>query len=654
MSAELVETTRLWARTNATTDPLWVEQAAQHLVSRSFSEPRWSRSRASAVADERVTLYGVPLVAGRPTPYGRIDPELSRELFLRQGLVEGDWDTRHEFFARNHRLVEQLGDLEARARRRDILVDDQALVDFYDARIPADVVSGAHFDAWWKGARRRDATLLDFTEDLLLGASGAGVSDADYPGTWRQGEIELDVTYQFDPGSSADGVTVHIPVEVLNRVSPEGFDWQVPGLRTDLAVALVRSLPKAVRRNFVPVPDHARDALAAVADRAPDQDGRPDGTLVEALADALDARRVAPVRASDLDPATVPDHLRVSFRVERQTRSAKGRRPRVEVLGEGKDLLALQAELAPAVRRTMARAAASVERQGVTTWAGVGTLPETFEQQVGGRTVVGYPAVVDRGVGVDVAVLGSAAEARRASALGVRRLLLLGSAPPWKRVLALLSNQDKLALGHNPHGSVPALLEDVLAAAVDSVVTELPGGQVRSQEDFDRALTTVRQQAVPRVLQVIGHVVPVLTTAREVSVALTRLSSPLAADLATDLRGQLDRLVRPGFVADTGYARLPRLGVYLRGMAERLVKAPEDLDRDRHRMQEVHTVEAEVTRFVAGLPPERRQDPDVEAVRWQVEELRVSLFAQRLGTPAPVSAKRIYAAMDRAEAAPAP
>ncbi|ANS78306.1 ATP-dependent helicase hrpA [Serinicoccus hydrothermalis] len=653
MSAELVETTRLWARTNAVIDPAEVERAAAHLVKRSYSEPRWSRSAGSAVADERVTLYGIPLVAGRAVPLGRIDPETARDLFIRQGLVEEDWETRHEFFHANRRLVRELGQLEERARRRDILVDDETLVEFYSARIPAEVVSGTHFDTWWKTARREDPQLLTFTEDLLVGDAGdrvSGLTD-DFPTQWRQGELTFGLTYQFEPGADADGVTAHLPVEVLNQVQEDGFDWLVPGMHEELVTALVKALPKDVRRNFVPAPDHARAALrgmreAGVVGRVP---------VREALADELTGRGLARVDPGDMAWERVPDHLRMTFRVERAARPGKGRnrrRGRAEVLGEGKDLASLQEELAPAVRSSMAAAASGVERTGLTAWpADLDPLPETFSRQVGPREVQGYPALVDTGDAVDVRVLATRSEADRETRRGVRRLLLLGTTPPWKRLLALLSNQQKLSLGHNPHGSVPALLEDALAAAVDSVVAEQPGATVRTPSQFEAALVGVRQQTVPRVLEIVESLVPILDTAREVSLRLQRLDAPAAADLATDLRRQLDALVRPGFVTDVGYARLPRMVVWLRGMAERLDKGVEDLNRDRQRREDVGVVESELASFLDGLPPHRRGDPDVRDVVWSLQELRVSLFAQRLGTPAPVSPKRIYAAMDRAEAA---
>ncbi len=261
MAEELVETSRLWARMNARIDPVWAEQLGEHLVKRQHSEPRWSGKRGSAVATERVTLYGVPLVVGRVVGLGGLDPELARDLFIRHALVEGDWPTEHPFLRDNAALIDRLGELEARTRRRDIVVDDSTLIAFYDKRIPADVVSGRHFDSWWKKARRQSPELLTFTEELLLRESAGSIADEDHPTTWTQGENVLPITYQFEPGSEQDGVTVHIPVDRLNQVTPDGFDWQVPGFREELVTALIRSLPKGIRRNLVPAPDHARAVL---------------------------------------------------------------------------------------------------------------------------------------------------------------------------------------------------------------------------------------------------------------------------------------------------------------------------------------------------------------------------------------------------------
>jgi ATP-dependent helicase HrpA len=633
VSAELVETTRLWARTNARIDPLWAEQLGQHLVKRTYSEPRWSRKQGAALATERVMLYGVPLVAARTVQYARVDPEESRDLFIRHALVEGDWDTHHEFWRANTALLQRLSDLEERARRRDIVVDDEDLIAFYSARVPADVVSQRHFDSWWKKASRETPHLLDFTEELLTRDSAQEVSARDFPTLWRQGGLELPVTYQFEPGTAADGVTVHIPVQVLNQVADEGFDWQVPGLRRELATALVRSLPKGTRVHFVPAPDHA---VAALADAHPGGGRR----LVDELARVLRARTGTPVDAVEFDPARVADHLRVTFSVE----DGRGR-----VLGTGKDLAELQDRLAGQVQRRMSRASASVERKGLRQWD-FGALPETFESRSAGQVVHGFPALVDRGDHVDLVVMAGEREARAATALGVRRLLLLNTTAPWKRVLARLSNAQKLALGDNPHGSVPALLEDCLAAAVDAVMGEHGTGPrgIRDEAAFGEVLAQVRTHVATRVVTVIGEVEPVLAAAREVRGQLDALTAPAVAGLAADVRAQLDSLVYRGFVADTGLAHLPHLRRYLRGMLQRLEKAPSSpaaLARDAASQEVVDRVESAYADLLDSLPPVERRSAPVRDLGWMVEELRVSLFANSLGTAVPVSEKRIRAAI---------
>ncbi|WP_082592604.1 ATP-dependent RNA helicase HrpA [Phycicoccus sp. Soil803] len=637
MSAELVETTRLWARSNARIDPVWAERLATHLVKRTYSEPRWSRKQGAVVATERVTLYGVPLVAARTVQYARINPEESRDLFIRHALVEGDWDTHHEFFKGNQALLQRLSELEERARRRDILVDEEDLVAFYDARVPPEVVSQRHFDRWWKDARRQTPQLLTFTEELLTRDTAEGVSARDYPKSWTQGGIELPVTYQFEPGAAADGVTVHIPVQVLNQVTDDGFDWQVPGLREELATALLRSLPKATRVHFVPAPDHAAAALA----QAQPGGGR---RLADELARVLHARTGIAVPPEQFAPDRVPDHLRITFSVEDGT----GR-----VLGSGKELALLQDELAGQVQRRVSRAGAAVERKGLRQWD-FGDLPRTFESTSGGRTVQGYPALVDRGDAVDLVVLTGEREAEAATVLGVRRLLLLNTTAPWKRVLASLGNAQKLALGNNPHGSVPALLEDALACAVDAIVLERAadgpagGGGVRDAAAFGEVLSAVRTHVATRVLTVVAEVEPVLSAANEVRLRLDSLTAPATSALVADVRAQLDSLVYAGFVADTGLAHLPHLRRYLRAMLQRLEKAPSSpaaLARDEANQEVVDRVETAYADLLDSLPVVERRSAPVRDVGWMVEELRVSLFANALGTAYPVSEKRIRAAI---------
>ncbi|MGL5860745.1 MAG: ATP-dependent RNA helicase HrpA, partial [Phycicoccus sp.] len=549
MAAELVETSRLWARTAATIEPEWAEQAGAHVITRTLSEPRWSRTAGAAVATERVTLYGVPLVTDRTVQYAGTDPGVAREIFIRSALVEGDWEPRHEFWRRNQATLREVAELEERARRRDLVVDDDVLFAFYDRRVPPDVVTERHFDRWWRGERRRRPDLLTLSENDLTSSTGGEVSASDYPRVWRQGDLELDVTYTFAPGTDDDGVTVHVPVAVLNRLRPDGFDWQVPGLRDDLAVALIRSLPKETRRHFVPVPD---TALAALAEADPAR-----GALVEELARVLSRRGEVRVAATDFDLAKVPPHLRMTFRVER------GRR---EIVASGKDLDALREAASSAVGEGVSQAGSSIERSGATTWS-FGTVPETFEGRAGRLVVHGYPALVDEGTSVALRVLADPGSADAAHRAGVRRLLLLNVAAPWTRVLGRLTNAQKLALADNPHGSVSALLRDCLDAAVDDIVGELVHGPVRTEQTWDAALAAVRTHLSARVVAVVESVEPVLAEAAAVRRALESLDGgPAAAVTAAraDVAAQLAGLVRPGFVAATGRVWLPDVLRYLR------------------------------------------------------------------------------------------
>ncbi|MEO8518031.1 MAG: ATP-dependent RNA helicase HrpA, partial [Dermatophilaceae bacterium] len=631
MSAELVETTRLWARFNARTDPAWVEGLAQHLVKRSYSEPHWEKKRGAAVALEKVTLYGVPLVVGRKVGYSKINPEESRDLFIRNALVEGDWETHHRFFHDNRAMIKRLTELEARARRRDILVDDETLVDFYDARLPAEIVSGQHFDSWWKAAKRTHPDLLTFTEDLVVSDDADAVSADDYPPTWEQNGLTLPLSYQFEPGTAADGVTVHIPLDVLNQVDDIGFDWQVGGLRPDLATALLKSLPKSTRRNFVPAAEHALAALTTVDPRA--------GSISDELGLALGRLTGVPISADEWNWSRVPDHLRITFRVEDRSGRA---------VGEGKELAVLQQQLAPQTKQAMQRAAVSVERKGLRQWT-FGHLPATFEVEVEDRLIQGFPAVVDHGDSVAVEVLASQVERDAATRIGVRRLLLLNTTAPWKRVLALLTNAQRLALAQSPHGSVPDLLQDCLAAAVDSIVAQRPGGQVLGPLEFEETLAAVRSQVVARVMDVIDLVEPLLVLSRQAELALAAMSSPAMAPAKLDMLAQLHALLYPGFVADSGLSRLRDLQRYLRAILLRCEHAPERVARDTEHSATVARVQGEYDALVATLPLTRRRGADVLELAWMIEELRVSLFAQTLGTPRPVSEKRIYKAMDQVE-----
>ncbi len=626
MAGELVETTRTWAGTNARIDPGWAEDLAPHLVKHSYSEPHWSSKRGAAMASEKVLLYGLPLVASRSVPYSTVDPEMSRELFVRHALVEGDWRTHHRFFHDNRALLEEVGELEHRARRRDIVVDDETLFDFYDARVPPDVVSARHFDAWWKKARRENPDLLTFTRELLMDSAADEVDDADFPLVWQQGPTTLTLSYQFEPGTAADGVTVHVPLAVLGQLRSHGFDWQVPGLREDLATALIRSLPKRIRTSFVPAPDTARAALAQT-----DPTG---GPMTAALGATLQRMTGTAVPSDAWDVERVPEHLRMTFRVE----SGDG-----AVLGESKDLEELRTRLAPQVQTAVAAAMPDLERAGLRDWS-VGSLPTSVEHAAGAQVVTGFPTLVDEGGSVALRVLADSREAARSMRAGTRALLLLDVGSPARAVVDRLGNADKLALTRNPHGGVGALLEDCLAAAIDAVVAR-HGGPVRDGDAYATLREVVRAELERELGDIVAVCARVLTQAHTLGSLVSSMSSLVLLPALADVRAQVDGLVGPGFVTAAGAARLPDLLRYLRAAVVRLERLPSDVVRDRDLMGTVQRLAAEHDRVVASLPASRRLDADVVAVRWMLEELRVSLFAPTLKTAYPVSEKRITKAL---------
>ncbi|MFJ5273707.1 ATP-dependent RNA helicase HrpA [Streptomyces sp. NPDC088358] len=639
MSAELVETSRLWARVNAKIEPEWVEPLAGHLLKRTYSEPHWEKDQAAVMAYEKVTLYGVPIVAQRKVNYGRIDPEASRELFIRNALVEGDWRTHHKFFADNRRLLTEVEELEHRARRRDILVDDETLFDFYDQRVPEHVVSGAHFDSWWKHKRHDEPELLDFERSMLINEKAGAVTKDDYPDSWRQGRLKFRVTYQFEPGADADGVTVHIPLQVLNQVTDEGFDWQIPGLREDVVTELIRSLPKPIRRNYVPAPNVAR----AFLDRAvPLQE-----PLTTTMARELKRMVGVTLTADDFDWSRVPDHLKITFRIVDERRRK---------LAEDKDLQALQLQLKPKARKAISQAAAataereggeSLERTSLTDWT-IGSLARVFETRRAGQPVKAYPALVDDGDTVSVRLFDTEAEQAQAMWKGTRRLILRNiPVNPGKFASDKLTNAQKLALSANPHGTVQALFDDCATAAADKLIGDF-GGPAWDEESYRKLYDRVRAEIVDTTVRTVGQVQQVLAAWQACERRLKDLRSPVLLANLADVRGQLDALVKPGFVTATGLRRLADLMRYLVAADRRLQQMPTSVQRDTTRMEKVHEMQDEYAWLLEQMPQGRPVPQQVLDIRWMIEELRVSYFAHALGTAYPVSDKRIVKAIDAA------
>ncbi|MER6733534.1 ATP-dependent RNA helicase HrpA [Streptomyces puniciscabiei] len=639
MSAELVETSRLWARVNAKIEPEWVEPLAGHLLKRTYSEPHWEKDQAAVMAYEKVTLYGVPIVAQRKVNYGRIDPETSRELFIRNALVEGDWRTHHKFFADNRKLLSEVEELEHRARRRDIVVDDDTLFDFYDQRVPEHVVSGAHFDSWWKRKRHEQPDFLDFEREMLIRESAEAVTKADYPDSWRQGQLKFRVTYQFEPGADADGVTVHIPLQVLNQVTDEGFDWQIPGLREEVVTELIRSLPKPIRRNYVPAPNYAKAFLEkAVPLQEP---------LTVTMARELKRMVGVPFEADDFDWSRVPDHLKITFRIVDERRRK---------LAEDKDLQALKLRLKPKARKALSQVAAatasreggeSLERKGLTDWT-IGALTRVFETRRAGQPVKAYPALVDDGDTVSVRLFDTEAEQAEAMWQGTRRLILRNiPVNPAKFASEKLTNAQKLALSANPHGSIQALFDDCAMAAADKLIADF-GGPVWDEESYRKLYDKVRAEIVDTTVRTVAQVQQVLAAWQACERRLKAVRSPALLANLTDVRKQLDALVKPGFVTWAGIRRLPDLMRYLVAVDRRLQQMPTNVQRDTTRMEKVHEMQDEYAWLLEQLPQGRPVPSSVLDIRWMIEELRVSYFAHALGTAYPVSDKRIVKAIDAA------
>ncbi|MBX7445508.1 MULTISPECIES: ATP-dependent RNA helicase HrpA [unclassified Arthrobacter] len=678
MAAELVETSRLWARVAARFDPLWAEQVAPDLVKRSYSEPHWSTRQGAVMAYEKVTLYGVPIIAQRRINYGRVDPVVARELFIRHALVEGDWRTHHKFFHRNRALLNEVEELEARMRRRDLLVDDETLFEFYDARIGPDVVSERHFDKWWKDARREQPDLLDFDKSLLLSDDADDLDESAYPKTWLHKGFELPLTYEFHPvapGAApdpSDGVTAEVPVLFLNQLEDAPFRWLIPGQRVELVTALIKSLPKQVRKNFVPAPDVARQAVAVLeSDFDPATDA-----LEPSLELALRRLRGAIIPPGSWNWDAVPPHLRVSFKVV----DSKGK-----VLGEGKDLAELQEQLAPATRRAIAeslgatpastaarngkvqreaggthlaaspaaaragsnQAAAAtgfVERDGLTEWT-FGTIERQVSSLVNGHTVTGYPALVDQGTSVSLHVFQSQEEQLDAMRGGVIRLLALRVPAPDRYVLEHLSNTEKLTFSQNPHGSVAALIADCALAAIDKLTpVDLPW----DRKAFDALYELVRAELIDTVFTVTAVVERILASTRRIEKQLKGTTSLALISALNDIKSQLEQLVYPGFVARTGHGQLSQLPRYLAAIEKRLERLPGNVQRDALSMAVVQRLEDDYDDAVSALSPGRRAGRELTQVRWMIEELRVSLFAVELGTAYSVSEKRIRTVLNKA------
>ncbi|MBX3094665.1 MAG: ATP-dependent RNA helicase HrpA [Cryobacterium sp.] len=639
MSAELVETSRLFARMNAKIDLQWAEPIAGDLAKRQLSEPHWEKRQGSAVAYERVTLFGVPIVEKRRVQLARTEPELARELFLRHALVDGEWQHDHldkrltAFDRANRQLRRELEKVEERTRRRDILVDDEAVFEFYDARVPASVADVRAFETWWRGEQKSRPDLLTMTRDDLVAADvhQPAALRGGFPEHWHQRDQRLRLSYRFEPGAADDGVTVTVPLALLPRLEPAGFDWQVPGMREELVAALIKSLPKAIRRNVVPAADWARRLLDGAPEEAP-----LDVSLREYLAEQIQRQTYTPVDPDDFDLDRLPEHLRVTFSVVDEN----GRR-----LAASKELDGLQHKLKSRARETVAKAHErtphALERSGLTSWD-FDALPGTLDTRVAGNTVRGYPALIDTGSTVDLRVLDTADDQAREHRRGVLRMLLLSVPTPLDYVQEHLTTAEKLLLARSPYRSNAELFADCALACADEALGD---AEVRTRDEFEAVRDRFSASVVDSLFATVSLVARVLEAARTAEKAIQDASSIAFIAPLADAREQLEALVHLGFVSRTGLAQLRRVPLYLEGIAHRVARLAENPGRDRQWMAQVQTA-AERYRAAGGtLPSAPDASPTLRRARWLLEEFRLSLFAQHLGTAEPVSLQRITKAL---------
>lgn len=623
MAAELVETSKLWGRMVAEIEPEWIEPLAEHLIKKSYSEPCWSKSRGAVIADEKVTLYGVPIVAARPVNYGAIDPTVSREIFIQSALVEGDWNTKHKFFKENQRLVREVEELEHKSRRRDILVDDRTLFEFYDQRIGTEVVSQKHFDTWWKKAQQKDPELLNFERSFLINDDAEQVSKLDFPNFWHQGNLKLKLTYQFEPGTDADGVTVHIPLPLLNQVEMTGFDWQIPGLREELVIALIKSLPKSYRRNFVPAPNYAQAFLSrAVPLEKP---------LLDTLIYELRRMTGVTVEAEQWNWEQIPSHLKMTFRVVDENDKK---------IAESMNLDELKFSLKDRVQESISAVADDgIEQSGLHIWS-FADLPQCYEQKQRGFSVKAFPAIVDEKDAVGIKLFETEFEQAVAMQQGLRRLLLLNVPSPIKYLHEKLPNKAKLGLYFTPFGRVLDLIDDCIACAVDKLIADF-GGFVWDEAGFEKLRDFVRENLNEVTVDIAQKVEQILSLNHALNQRLKGKMDFTMAFALSDMKSQISGLIYQGFVQKSGYVRLPDLLRYLQAIDKRMDKLVQDVNRDRAAMLRVEQVQQAYQQLLAKLPKSKPISDEIAEIRYMIEELRVSLFAQQLGTKYQVSDKRV-------------
>lgn len=624
MAAELVETSRLWARDVAAIDPAWVEKLAKNLLKHNYSDPTWSRKRGSAVVTQRSTLYGVTVVADRTVPYHRVDPVAARDMFIRNALVDGDWTTHHNFFHDNKRKLAEASEYEEKARRRGLVVDEDTLFDFYDQRIPESVTTARHFDSWWKKQKNKHS--LDFDPEALLEDDHDVTEDA-FPDRWLKGSIDYDLSYKFEPGDPLDGVTLRVPVPLLAGLDTEGFDWLVPGLRLELVTELIRSLPKALRRTVVPAPEFAERALPKLLPY--------EGALIDQLAAVLRDMGGQGINAADFRPDQLPPHLRMNYAAVDK---------RGKIIDSDRDLKALVQRQAGHISSSVSRVGRAAESASVKEWSEdtLGAIDEEVTTVVDGHEVTAYPALVATKEGVALKVHPTKAAADASMITTTLTLLLREISVNTQHMVKGLPLQQRVAVDAYPHGGAEGLVNDARVAAVRDIMME-KGGPVRSPGEFTTLLNAVKPEVPGRVRQAVVAIAPGLAEYSNLNAELNQWEGP-AID---DIRGQLKFLLPPNAITMHGMQHLRHLPRYIQAARIRLEDMNLDPDRDADRQADVDEAKAYLNNRLRTLPAGREKTREVKDIYWMIEELRVSLFAQRLGTAHAVSVRRIQKAADK-------
>lgn len=621
MASELVETSKLYARGVAKINPDWIEPLAKHLVKRSYNEPVYSKKQGSVIAKEQVTLFGLLIVAGRNVQFSKVDPVLSREIFIREALVHGRIKKGPEFVVKNMKVIEEIQDLEAKSRRRDLLVDEETLYFAYDTVIPHDICDDRSLLAWWKKLDNYNRKELFFSQDSLLKQGVDHIAESAYPDFWRQGQIKIPIEYVFEPSDPNDGVNLMIPVGALNQIEDKGFDRQVPAFRKELVAAWIKSLPKKWRRNFVPAPEFASAILSSNLDA--------DLPILEAMTKELKRMTGIEVPKEQWNPELIPKHLRIHFNILKDDG---------KLLLQGQDLVQIKKELSGEVKETLnVTAGEDIEQEGIETWS-FGVLPKPVEKEQGVFTVKAYPALNDEGQTVAIRVFENQEEAQASNRKGVIKLLYLNASSPVKYLQQSLPGKAKLAMYFNPWGKIEALIDDCIHCAIDSLLGD---SVVENKEQFEERLTLVRSELNDMTLKIVDKVQACLLLSHDIR-KQSKGKIPLAqARSYADIKQHLEQLIYPGFVSQTGHSKLADILRYLKALKLRTDKLDADPNRDRLRVLQVEKIIEAWNAKLAAAKRDGLQMQKLEQFKWHIEEFRVSLFAQELGTAFPVSEQRL-------------